>query len=314
MRKLIAIVMMTLAVIMVGCNNINDIWLFSLGQTKSEVTKILDENNYRYKDTERGDGIEGTQVVELYGVKWDGFALDFKDAKLSSISFRKADGEEVSEELAESVVEQLDKKYGEHREDRTAAREYKTVAWTWEKKNVNIHFARMLGGYMTSLIFFDESEKKNSSKAEEAPVEEIVDMDEIWEIRWSMNLDSARSCLIKKDFIPLSLDNKNSLSQRDANFQYMGIRWSDYRIQFDDSNQHIKFIEIYRNEHPLSDSEKETVLNNLDKRFGNHIYDDWNMKGPNYHYETWTWNKDGYEVELSCGEDGFLNMISLKNK
>ena len=176
MKKLIAIVMMLLAVIMVGCNNINDIWLFSLGQTKSEVTKILDDNNYRYKDAERGSGIEGTQVVELYGVKWDGFAMDFKDGKLSSISFRKADGEEVSEELAESVVEQLDKKYGEHREDRTAAREFGTIGWTWEKKNVNIQFTRLFGGYMTSLFFFDESEKTNSSNAEEeAPVEEVVD-------------------------------------------------------------------------------------------------------------------------------------------
>lgn len=154
MKKLIAIVMMALAVIMVGCNNLNKIWLFSLGQAKSEVTKILEENNYRYDEAADGSEIKGYQVVELYGVKWDGFALYFKDGKLSKISFRKADGEKVSEELAESVVEQLDKKYGEHREDRTAAREYKTVGWTWEKKNVNIQFARILDGYMASLIFF----------------------------------------------------------------------------------------------------------------------------------------------------------------
>lgn len=180
MKKLLAM-MLILLPMLVGCNGTNDVWLFSLGQTRSDVIKILDENRYRYKDAEKGGGIEGTQVVELYGIKWDGFALDFKDGKLTSISFRKADGEEVSEELAESVVKQLDKKYGEHREDRTAAREYKTVAWTWEKDNVNIQFARMFGGFMTSLIFFDEVEKTSTKPEAEAPVEEVVEIIETTE-------------------------------------------------------------------------------------------------------------------------------------
>ncbi len=168
--------MLMLLPMLVGCSSANDVWLFSLGQTKSEVIKILDENRYRYKDAENGEGVEGTQVVELYGIKWDGFSLDFKDEKLTSIAFRKADGEEVSEELAKNVVEHLDKKYGEHREDRTAAREYKTVAWTWEKDNINVQFARMFGGFMTSLIFFDEAEKTNTKPEAEAPVEEVVEI------------------------------------------------------------------------------------------------------------------------------------------
>lgn len=316
MKKSIAILMMLLAVIMVGCNDLNKVWLLEIGQTKAEVEKILKNHNYRYKDNEDKDGFDGNQVVEYLGIEFDGFMLTFKDDKLVQISFRKADGEELTEEDAEKVVKQLDERFGEHREDRTAAREYGTIGWTWEKDNINVSFTRMFGGSMSLLTFYQNNhvnENADAPKKDEL-VEEVVDLDEVWEIRWSMNLDSARSCLIEKDFIPLSLDNKNSLSQRDANFQYMGIRWSDYRIQFDDSNQHIKFIELSRNEHPLSDSEKKTVLNNLDKRFGNHTYDDWNMKGPMYHYETWTWNKDGYEVELSCGEDGFLNMISLTNK
>lgn len=46
MRKLIVILL--LAVVMVGCNNINKVWLLEIGQTKAEVEKILKDNKYRY--------------------------------------------------------------------------------------------------------------------------------------------------------------------------------------------------------------------------------------------------------------------------
>lgn len=76
MRKLIVILL--LAVVMVGCNNINKVWLLEIGQTKAEVEKILKDNKYRYKDNEDKDGFDGTQVVEYLGVKFDGFMLTFK--------------------------------------------------------------------------------------------------------------------------------------------------------------------------------------------------------------------------------------------
>ncbi len=41
MKKSIAILMMLLAVIMVGCNDLNKVWLLEIGQTKAEVEKIL---------------------------------------------------------------------------------------------------------------------------------------------------------------------------------------------------------------------------------------------------------------------------------
>lgn len=165
MRKLIVILL--LAVVMVGCNNINKVWLLEIGQTKAEVEKILKDNKYRYKDNEDKDGFDGTQVVEYLGVKFDGFMLTFKDDKLTQISFRKADGEELTEEDAEKVVKQIDERFGEHREDRTAAREYGTIGWTWEKNDVNVSFTRMFGGTMSLLTFYqsnDADKKPNAPK------------------------------------------------------------------------------------------------------------------------------------------------------
>lgn len=178
MKKLMAMLLMLLAVVMVGCNSVNKIWLFSFGQTKAEVEKTLKDNNYRYKDNDDRDGFIGSQVVEYMGVKWDGFMLSFKDGKLEQVSFRKADGEELTEEEAEKVVEQIDKRFGEHREDRTASREYGTVGWEWKKGDIHASFTRMFGGAMSMLTFFqkDDNEKQIKIEAQKPEVvEEIVE-------------------------------------------------------------------------------------------------------------------------------------------
>ena len=77
---------------------------FSFGQTKAEVEETLKGNNYRYKDNDDRDGFIGSQVVEYMGVKWDGFMLSFKDGMLEQITFRKADGESLTEEDAEKKL------------------------------------------------------------------------------------------------------------------------------------------------------------------------------------------------------------------
>lgn len=146
-----------LAVIMVACNGDKKIWLFTLGQSKETVEQILKDNNYRYtiSDDDR-DGFTGSQVVDFMGVKWDGFMLTFEDDKLQQISFRKADGEQLTEADAEIVVGQIDKRFGEHREDRTAARQYSTIGWEWKKGNIHASFMRMFGGSMSMLTFFSK--------------------------------------------------------------------------------------------------------------------------------------------------------------
>ena len=106
MKKMIVMMLMLLP-ILAGCDSVNKVWLFSFGQTKAEVEETLKGNNYRYKDNDDRDGFIGSQVVEYMGVKWDGFMLSFKDGMLEQITFRKADGESLTEEDAENTFAQL---------------------------------------------------------------------------------------------------------------------------------------------------------------------------------------------------------------
>lgn len=175
MKKLI--VMMMLAMVMVGCNSDRKIWLFTLGQSKEKVEQILKDNNYRYIiSAEDRDGFEGTQVVEFMGIKWDGFMLTFEDGELHQISFRKADGTNVSEEDAETLVKEVDKKMGEHREDRTALRTYGTIGWEWRNGDVEASYSWLFNGSMSLLTFFEKKDtnKKESSAEDNPHVEEVI--------------------------------------------------------------------------------------------------------------------------------------------
>lgn len=179
MKKLI--VMILLAVVMVGCNSDRKIWLFTLGQSKEKVEQILKDNNYRYKiNKEDRDGFEGTQVVEFMGVKWDGFMLTFEDNKLNQISFRKADGTSVSEEEAETLVKEVDKKMGEHREDRTALRTLGCIGWEWRNGDVEASYSWLFNGSMSLLTFFEkkDSDNKESTEEDNPTVEEVMVVEE----------------------------------------------------------------------------------------------------------------------------------------
>lgn len=174
MKKMIVMMLMLLP-ILAGCDSVNKVWLFSFGQTKAEVEETLKGNNYRYKDNDDRDGFIGSQVVEYMGVKWDGFMLSLKDGMLEQITFRKADGESLTEEDAEKIVKQIDERFGEHREDRTAAREYGTVGWEWQKGNIHASFTRMFGGAMSMLTFFQKEDNKERITKVEAQKPEVVE-------------------------------------------------------------------------------------------------------------------------------------------
>lgn len=165
MKKVLPFVLMLLP-ILIGCNRLDKVWLFSFGQTKTDVEKILKDNNYRYQDNDDRDGFIGSQVVEYMGVKWDCFTLSFEDGKLAQVTFRKTDGESLTDEETEKVVAQIDERFGEHREDRTAAREYGIVGWEWKKEHINARFFRLFGGAAGILMFSQKNDNDEQPKAE----------------------------------------------------------------------------------------------------------------------------------------------------
>ena len=160
MKKILTFILMLLPVL-VGCNKIDKVWLFSFGQTKTDVEKTLKDNNYRYQNDKYGDGFVGSQVVEYMGAKWEYFMLGFEDGKLKKCSFLKTSGEILTEEETEKVVAQMDERFGEHREDRTGVREFNTVGWDWDKGRVHAELMRLFGGTISMLVF---SQKDNNDE------------------------------------------------------------------------------------------------------------------------------------------------------
>lgn len=100
------------------------------------------------------------------GIKWDGVSFNFENNFLSSISFRMFKGEKLTREQKKYIVDELDKIYGDHVVDNSAKAEYGTVAWKWEKDNINVLFTTIFKSQWASLIIFDDTYNNSANSCE----------------------------------------------------------------------------------------------------------------------------------------------------
>lgn len=224
MKKYLILLFLTL----ISCNNPKKVWDFTLGESKTEVESTLKNKDYSYHIN---DGrIEMESSIDYLGIKWDGISFNFENNSLSSISFRMFKGEKLTREQKKYIVNELDKIYGEHIVDNSAKAEYGTVAWKWEKDNINVLFTTIFKSQWASLIIFNDTCDKPVNSCETKPIANF-DPKKIWifEIGQPVKnaLDSIRSN-------KLTFTETQYLYRIDSQINFMGVNWNTVRIGKDE--------------------------------------------------------------------------------
>lgn len=114
------------------------IWKIELGQNKEEVYINLLRDNY--KVSEKNGNLLVNQEVTYYGIPWNSFTLIISsDSIVEGIEFTKK-GAALNEKEIESLVGQLDEKYGEHHLDDNSSAEGLRM-WDWKNGPYEVGFA-----------------------------------------------------------------------------------------------------------------------------------------------------------------------------
>ena len=315
MKQLFAIIV--LAMTMAGCSNERKIGLFTLGQSKPEVEKILEENDFDY--SEKDGRFEVTDDIEYLNIDWDGGALAFEDSKLHSVSFRKMQGVPLTKSQTKELVKTLDKVYGEHKTD-NSGKDIGAKGWRWEKDNINITLTTMFDGQWGILMFF---EKKDSSEIKTQAHDYIKEPSlkaphKIWLFTIGQSAANAKE-IIKKNNYEFSED-KYGLKGHQISTNYLGINWDGIDLIYDylhpikkknNSNQawnkidnakddyHIQKIFFRRNKYNiLNEAEKEILVKKLDEIYGGHTLET-NDYGWGFG-KFWKWENNEIVINFNC--------------
>ena len=281
MKKYLILLFLTL----LSCNNPKKVWDFSLGESMVYIESTLKNKDYSYQNN---DGkIELESSITYLGIKWDGVSFNFENNFLSSISFRMFKGEKLTREQKKYIVDELDKIYGDHVVDNSAKAEYGTVAWKWEKDNINVLFTTIFKSQWASLIIFDDT-YNNSANSCESKTNANFDPKKIWIFEMGQPVKDALDSIRNNK---LTFTETQYLYRIDSQIEFLGVNWNTVRIGKDKILDAIFFDNDAQN--MLSYSEKQALISKLDELYGAHDSDS-SVAGGDY---TWYhWYKGGVKV------------------
>lgn len=268
-----------------SCTNPKKVWEVSLGESKSEVETTLENKGYSYHTKDGKLNIE-TSIAYL-GIRWDGISFDFEEDSLNTISFRMIKGEKLTEEQKKDVVRELDKIYGDHTVDDSAKEQYGTIAWKWEKDNVNVIFTSMFDSRWASLVIFN-STFVNSTQTPASNTTAYFDPKQIWIFKMGQPTDEALASIRTNG---LSFSETQYLYRIDSPIDFLGVQWNTVRIGKDKILDSIFFDND--SQHMLSYSEKQALISKLDELYGEHDADP-TVAGGDYIW--YHWYKGGVKV------------------
>lgn len=88
MKKLIAIVMMLLPILLVSCSKGDEVWGVRIGESRNSVVKNLEERGYEVENFSDDSYISVNSKVKYQGIEWDAVTCWFdKNNKLKSVEF-----------------------------------------------------------------------------------------------------------------------------------------------------------------------------------------------------------------------------------
>lgn len=165
MKKLITIILSTL--ILVSCGQQkketeDNIWLFHLGESKTEVKAALDEKHMPYID-DTVDGLNGIAghgfELEYAGLDWNGFGVVFeKDTAVAILLMRenqmnKLNNNNTVDYRIDAVVRNMDSMFGEHLTYLPNTDDISNLTkHTWETDKVYAELSSMFEGDVVSLM------------------------------------------------------------------------------------------------------------------------------------------------------------------
>ncbi len=154
--------LLSIAGVIVGCDTqskpTEKIWLFSLGESISQVKQTLTDNRYEYKQIDSSIG-GFTALVDFLGVKWHGYDLSFNKDELEALHFMIDNISDKESRLTnydiDRLVERLDSEYGENRQDISQRNEEDNlIKWTWVKGNIEILLVTMFDNELVDLLIY----------------------------------------------------------------------------------------------------------------------------------------------------------------
>lgn len=168
MKKIFFILLLLIALL--GCNSNNNdikendiqskIWLFHLGQPKSEVINLLNEDHYEYITFQDSIITTTNPTVNFIDIDWDDVSVTLDKDSIVSISFMRYDNtlgksEPLSNLQIGKLKDTLTSQYGEMRENRKISIENQKI-YVWFENDMKIQLLDYFDGSVLLLTFSKE--------------------------------------------------------------------------------------------------------------------------------------------------------------